>query len=485
MKGGMKDMLNKFASFQNKIRFLLSNKYIEEIYVVIVLIISFLSWNYNSIVGISILVFVATLAIITTNDLKYIIPIVIFLPFSIGFSFSATEVPIPLIVIVGIFVVVLTLFTIFNGIHLSKMKSSIPLLGIGITTLIPILWFTPKDESQVMFYFVYFGNLLFFVLYFLLSNGIREDGKIIISKSFAYLIVLFTLQLIIRIIQINGKFVIMEDIFYCGWGLCNEVGIMLCFSLPFAFYLINKSNSTLLFLYRLIFIIVGGIGIFFSYSRASYIFGGFIIVSSFVSCCILNKDKKNIIITVIIFLNLIIISLVFKDELMKILDAVFALGLKNNGRFELFAKAWNIITSSLRNIFFGAGSCASIEKLYHTAGGIQEGQVVFHSTFFQTMIVGGIFCLAFLLIHLVQKYKMLFSLEKKLAVPLFISFILVDAYGMMDNTYHMFYYMIPLVTIMACFDSQNKGKIKTNTNSEEINISLKEENEGIKIEEQI
>ena len=61
---------------------------------------------------------------------------------------------------------------------------------------------------------------------------------------------------------------------------------------------------------------------------------------------------------------------------------------------------------------------------------------------------------------------------------------MVDAYGMIDNTYHMFYYMIPLVTIMACFDSQNKEKIKTNTDFEEINISLKEENEGIK-EEQI
>ena len=48
---------------------------------------------------------------------------------------------------------------------------------------------------------------------------------------------------------------------------------------------------------------------------------------------------------------------------------------------------------------------------------------------------------------------MLFSLEKKLAIPLFISLIMVDAYGMIDNTYHMFYYMIPLVILLACIDS--------------------------------
>ena len=121
-----------------------------------------------------------------------------------------------------------------------------------------------------------------------------------------------------------------------------------------------------------------------------------------------------------------------------------------------------------------------IKELF-IVGEVQEGQVVFHSTFFQTLIVGGIFCLAFLLIHLVQKYKMLFSLEKRLAIPLFISFIMVDAYGMIDNTYHMFYYMIPLVTILACFDSQNKGKSRVKTNNDKANISLEE---TIRIEEQ-
>ena len=77
---------------------------------------------------------------------------------------------------------------------------------------------------------------------------------------------------------------------------------------------------------------------------------------------------------------------------------------------------------------------------------------------------------------------MLLSLEKKLAIPLFISFIMVDAYGMIDNTYHMFYYMIPLVTILACFDSQKESKRRINTDNDKANISLEE---TIKIEEQI
>ena len=474
-------MLNMYYTFQNKVKSLINNKYIEEIYVALVLLISFLGWSYNSIVGISILSFLATIAIIFTNDLKYIVPIVIFLPFTIGFAFDSTVIPFSLIVIICVFLAVLTIFTIVNGMHLSKMKSFVPLLGIGITTLIPIFWFTPNNESQVMFYFVYFGNLLFFVLYFLLTNGIKEDAKIIMSKSFMYLIILLTFQLVIRLIQIYGKILISDEIFYCGWGLCNEVGIMICFSFPFAFYLLNKSDDVLMYVYRLVFILIGGVGIILSSSRASYIFGGVIFALSIISSCFIKKNKKTLISTGILILISFAVVIIFRERIIKAIDAVFSLGLENNGRFILFGKAWDIFTSSLRNILFGGGSCALIEELF-TAGGKQEAQVVFHSTFFQTLIVGGIFCLAFLLIHLVQKYKMLLSLEKKLAIPLFISFIMVDAYGMMDNTYHMFYYMIPLVTILACFDSQNEGKSRVKKNNDKTNISLEE---TIKIEEQI
>ncbi|MDD6250153.1 MAG: hypothetical protein PUA88_03820 [Bacillales bacterium] len=123
-----------------------------------------------------------------------------------------------------------------------------------------------------------------------------------------------------------------------------------------------------------------------------------------------------------------------------------------------------------------------IKELF-IVGEVQEGQVVFHSTFFQTLIVGMIFCLVFLLIHLVQKYKMLLSLEKRLAIPLFISFIMVDVYGMMDNTYHIFYYMIPLVTIFACFDSAKENNDSSSTIKEENTYFV--ENKEIETKEQI
>ena len=72
-------------------------------------------------------------------------------------------------------------------------------------------------------------------------------------------------------------------------------------NVPFSFYLLNKSNNLGIFIYRLIIILFGCIGIFFSGSRASYIFGGLIVLLSFITSCFLNKNKKTII-TVLIFM---------------------------------------------------------------------------------------------------------------------------------------------------------------------------------------
>ena len=37
-----------------------------------------------------------------------------------------------------------------------------------------------------------------------------------------------------------------------------------------------------------------------------------------------------------------------------------------------------------------------------------------------------------------------------------IGFIVVDLYGLIDNTYHMYYYMIILVMILAVIEKANK-----------------------------
>ena len=78
--------------------------------------------------------------------------------------------------------------------------------------------------------------------------------------------------------------------------------------------------------------------------------------------------------------------------------------------------------------------------------------MVFHSTFFETIAAGGLVGLFFLILHMIQKYKNLYHCDKFLFIILGIGFFILDIYGMIDNTYHMYYFMIPLVVIMATID---------------------------------
>ncbi|MCI6156006.1 MAG: hypothetical protein MR674_04860, partial [Erysipelotrichaceae bacterium] len=87
-------MIDKLKMIQTNIRFELNKKLISEIYVIFIFIISIVGWLINSLVGISILVFITTMIIVLTNDLKFIIPEILFIPFIINSGFSSTEIPI-------------------------------------------------------------------------------------------------------------------------------------------------------------------------------------------------------------------------------------------------------------------------------------------------------------------------------------------------------------------------------------------------------
>ena len=80
--------------------------------------------------------------------------------------------------------------------------------------------------------------------------------------------------------------------------------------------------------------------------------------------------------------------------------------------------------------------------------------VVYHSTIFQILATVGNLGLAFIIIHFIEKYKQLKVLGKSNMGILLIGYIVVDLYGLIDNTYGMYYYMIPMMIIMAVLDAK-------------------------------
>ena len=124
----------------------------------------------------------------------------------------------------------------------------------------------------------------------------------------------------------------------------------------------------------------------------------------------------------------------------------------NNGRVEIWKSAISHFKESPLTIVLGPGICCDIRELT-TAVGPQLTPLVFHSTFFQTLAMGGIFGILMLILHFFQKYKSTIKLGLPFILTVGVGFLCVDLYGLIDNTYHMYYYMIPLVITLAVMDN--------------------------------
>ncbi|MGM9533873.1 MAG: O-antigen ligase family protein [Bacilli bacterium] len=451
-------MLSKIRAKLQFIQEITKSKKFEEYYIIINTLFCILGWYYNQFLGFYLLIISTILSILVTNDLKLSISPLLLMVFTINKGFDADKLPLSFIIMAIITFIVLIIYLSISKINLKKIKSIKGLIGLCIFTIIPIFWYSPQNKDQVMFYFLYFTYILYLLIYFIVVIGCKQECLQILIKSLSYISILISLQVIITISRLYfDETNVLSINYYIGWGMCNEAGIMICFSIPFLFILLKKSSSVREKLFRVCLLFVTIPGIILTASRGAYILYLLTILSCSIYLFVCSKDKKKIIfISSVIFTAIIVLVLVNIKSTIKyvksILDSVFNIGLSLNGRDVLWKEAWLLFTQSFRNILFGSGT-VSIVRDTITANGWKPGQVVFHSTLFQTLVMSGLCGLICLVVHLVEKYKLIKHLDKDEYVLILISFILIDLYGLMDNTYHMFYYMIPLLILIACIDS--------------------------------
>lgn len=447
-------LYNKIStSFNN----FFNNKVYKEIYTFLIMFIALFGYRFNDVMGISILIFIILITLLFTNDFTNILAPSIFMLFVINDGFANNEIPLTLIILTSILVLILLIFIIRNGFKLKKMKSLYGLLGLAIANILPIFWANNINSENNVFYFFYFANLGYLILYVIFVNGLKKGDLNYLAVTMSYLGLLLTGECLYKVLELNIKPFIQD--FWLGWGVCNEAGIMICFSLPFIFYLICNTKSLPYIFFNTLKIIIVALGVLLTTSRASYIciligLPVLITVSLF-----FNKTKKAYgIYTLSICALTVIISLFFLPQIKTIINEIkninFSNGLESNDRLLLYEEAINKFKENPLYMILGPGICTSID--YRNSGfGYQLVPIVYHSTFFETLIVGGIFGMLMLIIHLFQKYKNIAITKDKTKIFIILAYIGIDIYGLIDNTYHMYYYMIPLVIILAVIDNYN------------------------------
>ncbi len=463
-------VLDKYQQLNNNILKLTHMKFFNEIYAGLLAALTVFGWKVNTTVGMVLMLLVSTIALLITRSLKYVIPSCIYFIFMFSEGFSNQTIPIPILILGSLFAIVICIFSFKDGFHFKKMKSFIGLTGLAITTIIPILWCRAPQGNEV-FYFLFFGNLGYFILYIIMVNGIKGDAIDILAVSMSYLSVILACECGLKAYELRNTVSNILDLwYYLGWGLCNEAGIMICVSIPFAFYLLGKQKKLSGMIFQNFKIIFGIIGIILTTSRGSYLFGFLEIGILYIILMFTAKKARLYQNTFFVYAIIMIVVAIcmkgtFTEIIEQVLHSVFNQGFDDNGRKELWETAFKYWNAKPHTRIFGAGFiCYIISQ--NTALGIQLSPQVFHSTFFQTLAVGGLVGLLFLIIHFIEKYKNLYKCDKFFFLIIGIGFVMVDIYGMIDNTYHMYYFMIPLMIIMAVVDA---GKDNLPKNTLEVN----------------
>lgn len=449
-------MLEKLRN--DKILKLNSDYRFENIIIIIYMLYGLIGWQFNYTIGAILTIISTILLMLIYNNFKYSIPAMLVLLFSIGSDFSVDKIPFDIIIPVVLFVIFIIYFTIknFKKIKLNHLKSCIGMIILSISFVIPIFWSTLVTSENSIFYIMYFSWLMYTLLYLLLCINLERDSFRILVFSLSWLGVLIGFELIISVIKIHfndPELNLLSYWYYIGWGLCNEAGIMLCFIMPFTVYELYKSNNiklSILSAFKLLFLLLS---IFLTTSRGSYIVGGVEFISLMIVLFVTKNDLKSFKISLIIFPimlgGLLIINMLGGARFINdIKNEVFYQGIGINGRDLIWKPGIETWLESPRNFIFGGGIISRIEErsVYNQ---MQNTFLVYHSTILEVLVSGGIIGAIGLFIHIFEKYRMLFKKDKAFLFIFFIGYLMVDLYGLIDNTYGMYYYMVPLCLCMS------------------------------------
>lgn len=457
--------------FLNKLN---SNKYFEEGVCILTCLITFLLWLCNFYTGLIFIFILLILLLILFNDSKYMMPLSLSIIFSQHEGFDVNTVPVLSIVFGGVLVIVIVLFIIKNKLNFKNCKSIIPLIWLSISCLIPIFWNNNVSGFQVGLYFMYFAYIGYLIVYIVFAGSLKSNSFRTLCYTMTWLGVLLSLQCVAAIIIQNqdaAQETVSLEWFDLGWGICNEAGIMMLVSIPFVFIRLIKADKLFKVIYNIGIISFMLLGIILTNSRGTYLFGFLELLCFFVISLFCSKKKLAVFLTYLCIGMVAVIFLQLKyglNEVFKVItqevynfsvdsdnDGSFSLSdllakaFNDNGRKDLWEYSINIWSKNAINRIWGAGL---IPEYYD---GNEGRLIVYHSTFYETLACFGIVGVVGLCYHLIQKYFYCMKFEKSVFYIMIIGYGCVDMYGMLDNTYHMYYYMLPLMMIMACVDNYN------------------------------
>ena len=303
------------------------------------------------------------------------------------------------------------------------------------------------------------------VLYLLLTGGVKWD-----EAPKAYLawtgmcvgyVLLAEILHIYLIYDVIVDGVILRSRIFLGWGNCNNIGALLAIMIPFPFFLTGKGKHTgIFYISGMVFLA----GVLFSCSRNSIICAVVAYLASYTISLLHSRNARaNITIHIISALLVLIVFLLFHDELLELFQAVIDRGWNSTrARIRGYRKGW---AQFLQHPVFGGTFFPLDDSLYSWSS--SEKFISFfpprwHNTFIQVLASCGIAGFAAYCYHRVQTFQLFFKNYSSKKLFAFVSMMTLLVTSMLDchffNVGPTLFYSMLLAFVEKRLDTKSDTK---------------------------
>ena len=198
--------------------------------------------------------------------------------------------------------------------------------------------------------------LVYLVIYVLCFLGLRRENRRELLDYFNHLVILMSWVIVLEclwfIVSGDNSFaeVVKTRSLALGVGNCNIVGVHAAMLIPANIYGFMKGKRQYLSIITALFVYAVAL---VSTSRNAMLFGTIYFAMGLIACFVLTKKKSRLVkMTVLFAVFLVAFVLIFRDQVIDVIDLYKDRGMGNNGRYYLWERAFY---EFLESPIFGKG----------------------------------------------------------------------------------------------------------------------------------
>lgn len=433
------------------------------IYIISILLISFLSWysSYTSnnsfyLIAFSIYGIVALVIALFSDDARGFGPIILAIMFSYNFPTANFE-NIPLILIIASAAVFIAsiIFIIKNRVNIFKGRMFLSLAIVSALIFVSSL-ISFKDVDFVKFAILLIVPLYLY-LYGFLANGMKgEDCSKYVAKVFVVAGLVICAEIIAILLRENqlDKFLINgsynKD---AGWSSSNIAAILLNMCIGFTFYSFAESKGFTRVIYGAV-LLIEVVGLIFTFSKAAIMILAILFIPYLVLLYKHEKQKKTFVIYVSCIIAVLAIGCIaYHDILVKFIEKAIKRLSEDitSGRLVLYELGIKEFTSSFKSVLIGNGLFPTLVE-----GKNPLSFYSYHSVIIQVLVTIGVIGFVAVVFNHFQLFKIVW--KRKDIYHRFVFVLLLGAFihSFGDNVYFMINYMLPLFIITGGIEASER-----------------------------